>query len=171
MAYRHESWDSFAISCIFLSFFFFLHISFPYSWLYIRFTQCLRSESCVCLSQRFIKYELLISSIRTERFASNAFTSPSLEQFFGSVWCFKQIKTCKYNLYTFIRWFVLSCMGIFFFFFLTMPLHSSSSLLQPAVAGGENERLAHIPLFQEKQNVFQFGSNRLDFIQTLSLGN
>lgn len=34
---------------------------------------------------RFIKYELHISPTRTERPASNVFSSPSLEQFFGSV--------------------------------------------------------------------------------------
>lgn len=34
---------------------------------------------------RFIKYELYISPTRTERPASNVFSSPSLEQFFGSV--------------------------------------------------------------------------------------
>ncbi|KAF4382620.1 hypothetical protein CsatB_020755 [Cannabis sativa] len=34
---------------------------------------------------RFIKYELHISPTRTERTASNVFSSPSLEQFFGSV--------------------------------------------------------------------------------------
>ncbi|KAI4363800.1 hypothetical protein MLD38_019972 [Melastoma candidum] len=33
---------------------------------------------------RFIKYQLHISSARTERTASNVFSSPSLEQFFGS---------------------------------------------------------------------------------------
>ncbi|GAV81301.1 hypothetical protein CFOL_v3_24759 [Cephalotus follicularis] len=34
---------------------------------------------------RFIKYQLHISPVRTERTASNVFSSPSLEQFFGCV--------------------------------------------------------------------------------------
>ncbi|XP_061364458.1 peroxisome biogenesis protein 22-like isoform X1 [Gastrolobium bilobum] len=34
---------------------------------------------------RFIKYELHVSSFRTERTAANVFTAPSLEQFFGSI--------------------------------------------------------------------------------------
>jgi hypothetical protein len=37
--------------------------------------------------QRFIKYQLHVSPTRIERTAANVFSSPSLEQFFGCIWC------------------------------------------------------------------------------------
>lgn len=36
--------------------------------------------------QRFIKYQLHVSPVRTERTAANVFSAPSLELFFGSIW-------------------------------------------------------------------------------------
>lgn len=100
LAYWHESGYSFAVSRIFSWLISILQISFPYDIIgsCLIKCECLLSESYLCLSQRFIKYELHISPTRTERPASNVFSSPSLEQFFGSVWCLKQIKRkmCKY---------------------------------------------------------------------------
>lgn len=47
--------------------------------------------------QRFIKYQLHVSPTRIERTAANVFSSPSLEQFFGCIWCNLKIEFRSQN--------------------------------------------------------------------------